>query len=339
MKQFLFKLLFFFFRKKEEQIVPLNPGKILVIRQDNRIGNLIFSTPFLALLKKRWPEARIDLMAGRLFSEVLSGNPCIDRIIVYNQIACARIPWKIFSLIFKLQKEKYDIVFDLKPLFSFNNMMMTVLSGAYYKAGFRNIISNNYFHHEADPLPANTYEPHNIASLLTFVMDIKPIPGILYIPPEKEIVIARKLLNDSGMEKQKPIGIHTGGRGNKKLPLSRFIELGHNLKEKGMPVVFFTGPDEREECDIIRKQGFICIVPERVCEFGGFLPNLSVFVSCDTGPMHMAAGAGLKTISIFLVTSVEQYAPKGDKNLILTINKDTNLTEQAIALVGELESL
>jgi heptosyltransferase-2 len=278
----------------------------------------------------------VDLLKGRLFSELLTGNPNLDRIVVYNQLACIRMPWKFFTLIYRLRKERYDIVFDLKPSFSFNNMMMTVLSGARFRVGFRNPLSSAFFHLEADLPDVHTYEPKFIAALLSSFMDIEPVPSILYTPSPSDVLDAKRQLAGCGMTDLQPVGIHIGGRGNKKLDLTCFIALARRLKEKETPVIFFIGPDEKRESAAIKREGFVCFAPKTAGLFGGFLPHLRAFVSCDTGPMHMAAGAGVKTVSVFLTTSVERFAPKGDKSRNLMATKEMNLTEQIYSMLTEL---
>lgn len=327
MKYALFKFLFSGFRKKEALPLPKNPKRILIIRQDNRIGNLIFSTPFLALVKKKWPSAQVDLLVGRLFPELLSGNPDIDNIIVYNQLACIRMPWKFFFLLRRLRKQKYDIVFDLKALFSFNNMMMTVLSGAAFRVGFHNDLADDFFHLAKKGTESSTYEPWIIASLLEPFMDIQPIPLIRYIPSSENKLEAQRQLDKLGLTNKSPVGIHTGGRGQKKLNLTLFLELAGQLTAKRLPVLFFVGPDEKEEYAQIVSAGFHCIAPVGVNDFGGFLPYLKVFVSCDTGPMHMAAGAGIATISLFTSSSIERYAPRGEKNISMMVHGIANFNK------------
>ena len=54
--------------------------RVLVVRLD-AIGDLLLSEPALAVLRQRFPDARIDLVASPVSAEVLQGNPHVDRLI------------------------------------------------------------------------------------------------------------------------------------------------------------------------------------------------------------------------------------------------------------------
>jgi ADP-heptose:LPS heptosyltransferase len=325
MKPLLFRALFFPFRKKGPLPLPENPGRVLVIRQDNRIGNLILITPFLSLIKKRWPGARLDVVAGGFFGEVISNNPEIDCLLIYNQLAFIRMPWKFPLFILKLRRNRYDMVFDLKAVFSFNNMMMTVLSGAAFRAGFKNFLSNAFFHYEAELPPPETYEAEYLAAIFRRFLDFGALPPIQYLPKDKWVEEAKSWLEGKGLPHQGLIGIHTGGRGNKKLDITLLLGLGRKLKADGRDLLFFCGPDEKGDKALVEKEGFACALPESVNAFGGFLPYLKLFISGDTGPMHMAAGAGIATVSFFTTTALDRFGPRGPRNSNFQVDGKSDL--------------
>lgn len=119
MKTKLFKALFFLFRVRPGIAFPERVERILVIRQDNRIGNLILITPLLTLIKQKWPQGRLDVVVGGSFGSVIANHPDIHQIRIYDQLRFIRMPWRFFLFLRSLRKAKYDIVFDLKSAFSF----------------------------------------------------------------------------------------------------------------------------------------------------------------------------------------------------------------------------
>jgi heptosyltransferase III len=336
MKHSAFKTMFRFFRSGKDRPLPGRPGKILVIRQDNRIGNLILITPFLALVKERWPQAKLDVVTGGSFSEVISNNPRIDGLLVYDQLAFIRMPWKFFLFIRRLRRARYDLVFDLKPVFSFNNMMLTVLCGAGFRVGFKNPVSARFFNSEVDLPPPDTYEAEYLAALLAPFMREKTSPPIRYLPVAEWTGKAESWLAANRLPPGGVIGIHSGGRGEKKLAPALFLRLGEALRAEGHPVLFFCGPDEKEDARLFRGNGFPCLVPDSISAFGGFLPHLRLFISCDTGPMHMAAGAGLATVSLFMSSPPARFAPRGSKSRSVQIARDADMTGKVKAAMAEI---
>lgn len=99
------------------------PGRILVIRLDH-IGDVLISTPVYSALKKHYPEAKITVLTGPWASELLAGNPHVDRVI---SLAC---PWwsgkrgreagwgkflfEYARLLPRLRRHRFDLGIDLR---------------------------------------------------------------------------------------------------------------------------------------------------------------------------------------------------------------------------------
>lgn len=64
--------------------VTTPPQKILVIRRDN-IGDLVCTTPLLAALRQRFPEAWIGVLANSYNAPVLAGNTDLDAVFAYTK--------------------------------------------------------------------------------------------------------------------------------------------------------------------------------------------------------------------------------------------------------------
>ena len=92
------------------------PRKILVIRRDN-IGDLVCTTPLLAALRTRFPDAWIGVLANSYNAPVLSGNPDIDEVFIYTKgkhLAPGQSRWQALwqrlRLIANLRRRQIDEV-------------------------------------------------------------------------------------------------------------------------------------------------------------------------------------------------------------------------------------
>lgn len=83
---------------------PSQVTTFLVIRF-SAIGDIILTTPVLALIKKHYPEAQIHFLVKPKFATVLSNIPYIDKVIVFNTFR------KILS---ELRQNQYNYIFDLQ---------------------------------------------------------------------------------------------------------------------------------------------------------------------------------------------------------------------------------
>ena len=75
---------FLFIKRKP---LPARGGeinKILVIRLD-RIGDIVLSTPAIRALRRSFPKATIHFMATGYTKDILSGNPNIDQVLIYEE--------------------------------------------------------------------------------------------------------------------------------------------------------------------------------------------------------------------------------------------------------------
>ena len=85
-----------------------NYKKILVIRND-RIGDLILSTPVIQALRNHFPESQIDFLVSRYAAEVIQGNPWVNEIIEDDK---QRGTFK--KLLKKIRTKKYDLAVILQ---------------------------------------------------------------------------------------------------------------------------------------------------------------------------------------------------------------------------------
>jgi heptosyltransferase-3 len=79
--------------------------RVLVIQRYG-VGDMILTTPLLALLKERAPDAEIDVLASRRNADVVAGDACVARVFIDGKSRLARM-----SVIRRLRARRYDAVF------------------------------------------------------------------------------------------------------------------------------------------------------------------------------------------------------------------------------------
>lgn len=83
---------------------------ILVITLSN-IGDVVLTTPVIAFLRNKFPDARMSVVTGPKAVSLLEGSRQIDRLLVYDKFA----GWQHkVNLAGELRKENYEWVVDLK---------------------------------------------------------------------------------------------------------------------------------------------------------------------------------------------------------------------------------
>ena len=114
------------------------------------------------------------------------------------------------------------------------------------------------------------------------------------------------------------VGVHPGGRGSKRWPLPRFAEVIRRIQARPeRQVVVFHGPGE-EALIAGLPSGTGLPAPRLPLRlFAAAVSRCRLFISGDTGPMHLAAAVGVPTLALFLQPNFEVFGPHGTMHRIL----------------------
>ncbi len=104
--------------------------KILVI-QLGKIGDMILLTPVFSSLRRKFPDAEIHALAGRHNYSVLSNNPAVNYIHVYN-----KSPFKLSAFLVELLSMRFDYLIDPKDHDSTESHYLAKLIKADKKIGY-----------------------------------------------------------------------------------------------------------------------------------------------------------------------------------------------------------
>ena len=122
------------------------------------------------------------------------------------------------------------------------------------------------------------------------------------------------------------VGVHaSGGRAVKQWPVDRLAGVAARLARERNAVIVLTGtPEDRALVDALANA-----LPPDVATIdvagaidlpllAGILERLDLFVTADTGPMHLAAAAGTPVVGIFGPSDPARYGPLTDRQRIVT---------------------
>jgi len=283
-----------------------NTPRILVVRFSS-IGDILLTTPFLRVLRRRWPKARVDFVTKARFAPLLLHNPRIDGLLTLAEPGDFR---NLRRLAQRVRAVRYDYVFDLHK--NWRSAWLSLFSGAevrrYRKDALRRFLLVA-FHWNLYRRVVPVRERYFLAGQAWGLVDDGE-PLEFYLSAD-ERSWARSELTRLGLRNTGPlIGLAIGaGYATKRWPAEHFASLAHSLREKHNAEILLFG-DVHDSVAARRIRN----VEPRAVDFTGrttlrqtaaLLERCDAVVSNDSGLMHLAEAVGSRVVGIFGSTTRE----------------------------------
>ena len=301
-----------------DQSPPLSlTPKNIIVRMPNWLGDLVMATPILTDLRHHWPDAKITAMCQGMLGVVVQEDPHIDALLNFKRPK----GWK------RRQTQK-DVVDPLiKGHYDLGLLLTNSLSSAWwfwrghvqnrmgYAAHWRSLLLDFPI-----PFPAQRNHQHLV---VTYKMLLEPL-GIavsqttprLYLTSQEQQSAREKLAQYNVQSSDLLIGINPGAAyGSAKCWLpERFKKLcQHLLDDPNLKIVFF---GDKAGTPLVDE---ICAgLPERIINLAGqtslrelmaLIQTCHLFLTNDSGPMHVASALGIPLIALFGSTSDTTTGP------------------------------
>jgi ADP-heptose:LPS heptosyltransferase len=131
------------------------------------------------------------------------------------------------------------------------------------------------------------------------------------------------------------VGIFPGaGHPSRRWPLERFVELARRFEsDDGLRVVIFAGPEERPHVREMRAafpRSTIIFDRLTIIQLASAAARLAVFVSNDTGPMHIAAAVGTPVVMLLGHPTHKNYVPPGERHRVIHSRAMNEISVEAV---------
>jgi ADP-heptose:LPS heptosyltransferase len=308
---------------------PAAPSRILCLRLE-RIGDLLLTAPALAALHAALPGATIDLVVGSWNRDLAAAMTGVAAVETVDAAWLARggngvSPLGLAMHAARWRRRRYDLAINFEP--DIRSNLALAVAGARWTAGFASGGGGPLLDVALD-YDIAAHVTDNAIALVEAVTnhsgaDASAAP-ILSIPPATRAEAERLLSRFDGMT---TIGLQvSAGRAIKQWPEDRFRAVAERLvQDRGAAVVLTGSPADRAQVDAVLS----ALPPERAIDLSGGTPlltvaavleRLDVFVTGDTGPMHLAHLVGTPIVAIFGPSEPRRYAPRGSRDHIVRID-------------------
>lgn len=298
--------------------LPARP-RILVVRLDERVGNLLLSLPLFASLKARYPFAILELLASPKAVALVRHHPALEACLLFRKRALLAPDGPLRSL-WRLRRARYDLAIDSSnptdP--STTQALLVRLCGARHTIGMAQGDFGRLF---SAPVVLPDTAKHEIAMRLAL---LEPLPGQAATPAMTLPVLPPLAANSVIPDLLAAVGpfavLNVGARvADKRVDAGVYAAMARLALENRMAVVVTYGPTERALAeDVVRAVPSARLAPPtRLEELAAVMQRAQAVITCDTGPMHLAVALGRPTCGVFVSTDPERYGHASPPHCVL----------------------
>jgi heptosyltransferase-2 len=294
-------------------------AKRVLVRAPNWIGDAVMCEPAVSALRRLFPEAELTLLAKPAVAELFAGHPAVPHVLVYEdrgQHAGLTGKWRLAQA---LRRGR----FDLAVLFqnAFEAALLAFLAGiprryGYATDGRRLLLSDPV------PRPGAQAAAHQVDYYLGMLRPLgceeRAVPPRLTLLHGDEAAMAKRLAASGVTGAELLIGVNPGSTygGAKRWLPERFAETADRLAGQFHAKVLIVGARGEEPLAQAiagrMKAGTVVLSGKTsVRELMAAVKRCAVFITNDTGPMHVAAAFGVPVVAVFGPTDWRATAPFG----------------------------
>ena len=300
--------------------------KILIV-EVNWLGDVLFSTPAIKALRKKFPDSHIACLIVPRVREILAHNPNINELIINDEKGLH----KGLSGNMKLARELKEKKFDMAVLFhrSFTRALITYWAGIPQRIGY-STWKRSLLLTQAIPMPKKD-SLHRVDYYLTIVEPLGCDTDdrfYEFFTSEKDNTFIENLLQQEAISAGDfTVCLNPGGNWlPKRWPKEHFARLADRLIAEYQAKVIFSGSNEdvpliKEIASLMKHPPIITAGKTSVTQSACLFKKAKVVISADSGPLHIAAAVGANIIALFGPTSHLITGPLG-RGAIKILHKD-----------------
>lgn len=304
-----------------DELCGLHPERVCIIKP-SALGDVVNGFPVLSSLRALWPEARFSWVINRSLRGLVEGHPELDEVIVFDRSRTGFGPTglaRYVRFLAGLREGDFDLAIDLQGLL--RSGVMSAATGAGIRVGLADARegATRFYTHRVPAPPPPTHAVDRLLRLAeAFGADISA-PHFVVACSDHDREWARQV----AASVQTPrLVLNMGARWEtKRWPPEHFAEVARRaVAHHGAGLIAVGAPEDRPFVQtFLALMGRAGIPVVDLCG-GTSLPQLAalaaetdLFVSNDSGPLHLAVAAGARVVGIYTCTSAALNGPYGPR--------------------------
>lgn len=307
----------------------MNYRNILLIKL-SAIGDVIHALPVARVIKNHYPDSRITWVVEKPAYSLLTNNPDIDEIIIFDKPRCKTLGGLVnYAPEFarQLRTRRFDLALDLQGLFK--SAAVAWLSRAPQRLGYCNMreLSNLV----SVPVCGAHQSGHVVDRYLDVARALGcPVEDVVFPVhiTADESAQAEAIAAAAGLGTESVYAVLSPGTNwpTKCWPTSKFARLADLLHERNIvPVIVGAPGDRRLAAEIVAASNISpvdLIGKTTLKQLAHIIKGAKVFVGGDTGPMHLAVAGGTPVVAMFGPSDPDRNGPYQGKNKVLVAKRE-----------------
>ena len=289
--------------------------KILLIRLSS-LGDIVLTTPAIRAVRAHFPDAYIAMLVAKQSAAILRENPHLDEIITFDRLAKDKDTGEMLRIIRRLRERKFTRAIDFQR--KFRTEMLMFLSGAAERIGKGRFCTVRVREQGNKHATAHYFDLLHAAGISAEDQTLE-----LFLSASERLAAAQRFDAVGVKNGELKVGLFPGaGWELREWMPERFAAIGDRLVQHfNANVLIFGGQKEAALVQRIANLMNAAAIPFagnlEVRQLAACLEKCDLFLTNDTGPMHIAAAVGTRTVSLFGPGNHIRFQPLGTSHQTL----------------------
>ena len=295
-----------------QRIRQMASERILLIRLSS-LGDIVLTTPAIRAVRARFPDAYIAMLVAKQSAEILYENPHLNEIITFDRLAKHKDTGEMLRIIRLLRERKFTLAIDLQR--KFRTEMLMYFSGATERVGKGKFCSVRVSERGNKHATAHYFDLLHASGIPAEDQRLE-----LFLS-ESERLDASQRFDTAGVnDGQLKVGFFPGaGWKLREWMPERFAGIGDKLVEHfNANILIFGGSKEtglvQTVANLMNARAISFAGNLQIRQLAACLEKCDLFLTNDTGPMHIAAAVGTPTVSLFGPGNHIRFQPLGTQH-------------------------
>ena len=297
----------------------------VLIRGTNWIGDVVMTFPAMAAVRATLPKARIAVLVKPWVADLVRMHPAVDDVLIYERPGRHDGLRGLFALARELRQRRFDAAILLQN--AFEAAVIARLAGIPVRAGYSTDARGLLLTHPVrlEPRIKTVHQSLYYVEMLEALGFASAGTDVALVPSEAQKKAAQEHLAALGIAGRRPlVGMAPGaayGPAKRWFP-ERFAAVADRLAERyACPVILFGSAGDRPSTEAVQSAARTALADvagrTNLGDAIALIASCDLFVTNDSGLMHVAGALGVPTVAIFGSTNPKTTYPLGERTVLV----------------------